>query len=155
MSKIFKKLQLQQTDKSLEPWRSAKLSLLPKRGWIRTLRTSLGMPLKVLGERLGITSAGVSKLEKSEASGTITLNSLRKIADALDCELEYALIPKTSLKEMREQQATKQAQEQIGAVSHSMMLAGQEVDQASHQLIFEELVKELLDGNDKRLWKNV
>ena len=155
MPKIFKKLQLQQTDQSLESWRSAELSLPPKQGWIRALRTSLGMTLNVLGDRLDITSAGVSKLEKSEASGAITLNSLRKIAEALDCELEYALVPKASLKKMREQQAIKQAQEQIGAVSHSMTLAGQEVDRASHQLIFEELVKDLLDGNDKGLWKNV
>ena len=153
MSKIFKKLKQQQTEKSLETWRNAELSLLPKQGWIRSLRTSLGMTLDVLGQRLEITSAGLSKLEKSEANGTITLNSLRRAAEALDCELKYALVPSASLEEMKHKQALKKAREQMQSVSHSMKLEAQEVDASSQQLLLDELVKDLLEGKDKELWK--
>ena len=67
MSKVFKKLKLQQAEKSLETWRNAKLSLLPKQGWLRSLRTSLGMTQDVLSKRLDITSAGVGKLGFGQA----------------------------------------------------------------------------------------
>ena len=154
MSKIFQNMRFQQIEKSLDFWRSAELALRPEQGWIRTIRTSLGMSLSILGQRLEITGAGVSKLEKSEASGAITLNSLRRVAEALDCELQYALVPKISLKDTKERQAIKKAHEHIDAVSHSMMLSGKEVDHPSRQLIFEELVKGFLDGSGKVLWSD-
>ena len=152
MSKVFKKLQLHQVDKSLETWRITELSLRPNQGWVRSIRTSLGMTMKVLGQRLDITIPSVSKIEKAEASGTITLNSLRRAAEALDCELKYALVPRSPLRDMRKQQAIKKAQEHINTVAHSMTLEGQEVDQSFHELIFEELVKDFLEGSDKLLW---
>ena len=153
MSKVFKKLKLQQTEKSLETWRNKKLSLLPKQGWLRSLRTSLGMTQNVLSKRLDITSAGVGKLEKSEANGTITLNSLRRAAEALDCELKYALVPRVPLTEMKQKQALKKAQEQMLSTIHSMKLEAQGVDDSSQQLIIDELVKDFLEGSDKELWK--
>ena len=153
MSKVFKKLKLQQTDKSLEKWRDTALSLTPKQGWLRTLRTSLGMTQDVMSKRLDISSVSVGKLEKSEANGTITLNSLRRAAEALDCELKYALVPRAPLTEMKQKQALKKAQEQMQSTGHSMKLEAQEVDDSSQQLIMNELVKDLLEGNEKELWK--
>lgn len=153
MTKIFKQLKLQQAEKSLESWRNAELSLRPNEGWIRTIRTSLLMPINVLSKRLGITPAGLSKLERSEANGTITLNSLRRAAEALDCELKYSLVPQSSLKEMKEQQAIKKAKDQLRSVNHSMKLEDQEVDQSSQQVLLDELVKNILESNSKDLWK--
>lgn len=153
MNKIFNQLKLQQAEKSLESWRNAELSLLPNEGWIRTIRTSLLMPINSLSKRLGITPAGLSKLERSEANGTITLNSLRRAAEALDCELKYSLVPRSSLKEMKEQQAIKKAKEQLRSVNHTMKLEDQEVDQSSQQVLIDELVKNLLESNSKDLWK--
>jgi len=57
----------------------------------------LGMSAAAFARRLGMSPAGVRKLEGAEASYTITLASLRKLAQALDCELQYALVPRTSL----------------------------------------------------------
>ena len=153
MSKVFKKLKLQQTEKSLEKWRNTALSLTPKQGWLRTLRTSLGMTQDVLSKRLDISSVSVGKLEKSEANGTITLNSLRRAAEALDCELKYALVPRVPLNEIKKKQAKIKAQELMRSSSHSMKLEAQEVDELSQQFIMDELVKDLLEGSDKELWK--
>jgi predicted DNA-binding mobile mystery protein A len=55
------------------------------------------MGVAQLAKRLGVTPAAVVQLEKRELAGTVTLESLRKAAEALDCELVYALVPKTSL----------------------------------------------------------
>jgi transcriptional regulator with XRE-family HTH domain len=65
----------------------------------------------VLAERLGITSSGARKLEQAEAVDAITLGTLRRVAEALDCELQYALVPRRPLREMRWQQALHLAQQ--------------------------------------------
>jgi hypothetical protein len=44
-----------------------------------------------------MSGQGVLKLERAEADGTITLNTLTRIADGLDCEVRYVLIPRSSL----------------------------------------------------------
>ena len=69
----------------------------PPKGWIRALRDALGMTGAQLGARIGIRPQTVESIEKSEAAGTIQLNTLRRAAEALDCTLVYALVPNTSL----------------------------------------------------------
>ena len=97
MDKQFRDLQLHQMDALLETWSAAKLSARPRAGWVRAIRESLGMSAAAFARRLGMTPAGVRKLESAEASDSITLASLRKLAQTLDCELQYALVPRTSL----------------------------------------------------------
>ena len=63
----------------------------------RYLFLALGMSSKALGARLGVTAQGVRKLEQAEEGGTITLNTLARIAHGLDCEVHYVFVPRTSL----------------------------------------------------------
>ena len=97
MEKQFRDLQLQQMDALLQTWRVAEFSARPSAGWVRAIRDSLGMSAVAFAKRLGMTPVGVRKLESAEASDAITLASLRKLAQALDCELQYALVPRTPL----------------------------------------------------------
>lgn len=71
----------------------------PRCGWTKTIRLALGMSSKALGERLDMTAQGARKLEQAEANGTITLNTLARLADGLDCEVHYVFVPRTSLVE--------------------------------------------------------
>ena len=66
----------------------------PAIGWLRTIREALGMSTVVLARRLGMSPQGLRDLERSEADEGIRMNSLRKVADALDCDLVYDLIPR-------------------------------------------------------------
>jgi predicted DNA-binding mobile mystery protein A len=83
----------------------------PRCGWTKTVRLALGMSSKALGERLGVTAQGVRKLEQAEANGTITLNTLSRLAQGLDCDVHYVLVPRTSLVE----QVIRRAHEVTGA----------------------------------------
>ena len=74
-------------------------NVTPRCGWTKTVRLALGMSSKALGERLGMTAQGVRKLEQAEANGSITLNTLARLAHGLDCEVHYVFIPRTSLVE--------------------------------------------------------
>ena len=69
----------------------------PRCGWTKTIRLALGMSSKALGARMGVTAQGVRKLEQAEEGGTITLNTLARIAHGLDCEVHYIFVPRTSL----------------------------------------------------------
>lgn len=65
-----------------------------KRAWLRFSREASWMSARVAGERIGISHAAWMGLEQSEASGAISLASLQRAAEALDCELIYAIRPK-------------------------------------------------------------
>src|SRR3984885_14996073 len=70
---------------------------VPPKGWVRAIRDALGMSGVQLAKRLKVSPQTVEAMEKSEAGGTIQLNTLKRAAEALDCTLVYALIPRTSL----------------------------------------------------------
>ena len=152
MKNQFRDLQLEQIDALLARWRGAQLSARPRTGWVRAIRESLGMSAAAFARRLGMTHAGVRKLESAEASDVITLASLRKLAQALDCELHYALVPRTSLKQQKHDRAKAVARERLRPMSHSMALEDQAVQEPLNQRQLEMTVKELLEGSGRELW---
>ena len=87
--------------------------LIPRAGWIATLRQGLGLTIGQLGSRLEITAQGVYKLEKAERKGTITLASLRRAAHAMDAELVYFIVPRNSVQDTIEQRARARSRKSI------------------------------------------
>ena len=152
MNNQFRDLQLQQIDDQLASWRAAQLSVRPKSGWVRAIRESLGMTATAFARRLGMSQAGVRKLESAEASDVITLASLRKLAEALDCELQYALVPRMSLKQHVHDRAAVVAQERLRPIAHSMALEDQAVQASLNKLLLDQAVKELIEGSHRELW---
>jgi predicted DNA-binding mobile mystery protein A len=98
----------------------ADLSLLnrpryhPTGGWVKTIRESLGMSELELSARLGVTQQRVSQLQSAEAKESIQLSTLRRAAEALNCELVYYLAPKEALGNMVWRQAFAKAAEEVG-----------------------------------------
>ena len=152
MDKQFRDLQIQQMDALLEIWRTAQLSARPRSGWVRTIRESLGMSAAAFARRLGMTPVGVRKLESAEASDAITLASLRKLAQALDCELQYALVPRNSLQQQVRDRAEMVARERLRPIAHSMALEDQAVQGPQNKLQLEVAIKELIEGSRRELW---
>ncbi|EHD23700.1 MULTISPECIES: mobile mystery protein A [Brenneria] len=106
-----KELKIKQVDKMLNDIVHQRVIKRPKKGWINLIRTALGMSTRALGDRVGLSQPRVSLIEKGEIDGSITLSTLEKVAEGLDCELVYYLVPKQgkSLEGLREQQAEKKA----------------------------------------------
>jgi predicted DNA-binding mobile mystery protein A len=107
----------------------------PRDGWIRTIRTALGMSAAQLGRRLGVSQQEATDLERRERSGSITLSTLAKAAEALDCDLQVTFVPKTSLDEAVKRQAAAKALAERNRVLHTMRLEAQDegVDDALAQ----------------------
>lgn len=152
MKNQFRDLQLKQTDALLASWKAAQLSARPRSGWVRATREALGMSAAAFARRLGMSHAGVRKLEGAEASDAITLASLRKLAAALDCELQYALVPRTSLRQHVQDRAEAVAKQRLHPISHSMALENQMVQEPLNKLQLELTVKDLLEGSRRELW---
>lgn len=135
-------------DRVLASFRKLPRRTPPPRGWIRALRDALGMTAEQLGERMGITQPSVQRLELSEAEGTIQLSSLRRAAEALDCEVVYALVPRKTLRETYEAAARVVARRELGRVSHSMALEDQGVEDEDEDERLRRFIAEELDPRE-------
>jgi predicted DNA-binding mobile mystery protein A len=98
----------------------------PRGGWVRAIRDALGMSLADLGHRMGIAAQSVAALEAAERSGGIKLDSLRRAADALDCDLAYVLLPRHSLEETVRRAAVAAVEREARAVHQTMRLEDQD-----------------------------
>lgn len=105
-----------------------------------------------LGARLGITSPSIIELEQREASGSISMSSLLKAAEALDCTLVYALVPNSTLEETFSDQARKVAARRFHQVSHTMELEAQGLNAEDRKAQYEELVETLVRENPRAIW---
>lgn len=149
-----RRLLLKQIDQQMKPWRMLRVKQnRPKAGWVRTLRNALGMTTQELAARMGLKQGRVSQLEKAEMHDAITLRSLRSAAHAMHCELLYAIVPQTSLTQVLKAKAQAVASQQMEQVSHSMGLEAQSLTKKQQEEQWAELVKTLLDGPPKKLWR--
>lgn len=142
-----------QLDKRLNILQNVDVLARPPRGWIKAIREALGMTSAQLGNRLGVSQPRVLGIEKAEASGSITLESLERAARALDCRLIYAIVPRKPLELLVEDRARTLAKKRLRATSHSMALEDQRVDEADEQDHLKRLVQNLLDQPGSALWE--
>lgn len=152
MNKVFRDLQQRQIADLLAPWTRAADQPLPPSGWISAIRHALGMSGVQFAKRLGMTRQGVSLLESREAEGSITLDALRKAAEALDAKLVYAIVPRTSLTETVRAQAQRKAEEELHRVAHSMRLEAQNITRDEHHAQIADRAEELLRTRPRELW---
>mgnify|MGYP003147861616 CR=1 FL=1 len=128
----------------------------PKLGWIHTARTALGMSGASLARRMNQTRPSVANLENSEREGRATLRSLREAAEAMNCELVYALVPKggnvAQSQEEAEAQAERKARRLVGLASTHMALEAQRLSDSASKAALERLRNELVRSLPRDFW---
>lgn len=125
----------------------------PSSGWINTTRRAYGMTLSQLAKRLNSTPQRILAAEQSEQRGSISLNNLRKVAEALEMELYYTLVPKQeTLSKNLEAQALKQATKIVRRVSQNMQLEGQALSTTNEAQAIKRQAEQLLNGPPKQIW---
>jgi predicted DNA-binding mobile mystery protein A len=125
----------------------------PPRGWVKAIREALGMTTSQLAERLGVVQSRVPALEQAEAKKTVTLASLEKAANAMDCRLVYALVPRNSLENLVEDHARRKAKHRLQSISHSMALEAQSVAEADAEEQLKRLTRQLIEKAGSELWE--
>ncbi|EEZ80547.1 MAG: mobile mystery protein A [Candidatus Thioglobus sp.] len=124
----------------------------PKEGWIRTLRKSLGMSANQLAKYLDMSSSQATQMERMEAEDRITIKQLRRVANVLNCDLEYAIIPRKPVESTITEQAKIKAQELISKVDDQMRLEDQQLSKAQLTEQLEIEIDRLVEEMPRTLW---
>ncbi len=148
-----KELQITQLSKKLEEYKELQQSGRPINGWIKAIRTTLGMSLEQLANRLQVSKQNIQGMEKREQEMAITLKSLQDVAQAMDMQLVYALIPKDdSLTALIERKANELALNIVERTSQNMALENQQVNEKQALYAVKKRKEAILQEMPKALW---
>ena len=121
----------------------------PVHGWAKAIREALGMSTAQLARRLKVKQPSVVAIEQSEEKGTIELATLRRVAEALGCQLVYALVPNRPLEDTIRDHARLFLRGRRESVEHSMMLEGQTVAWKDAEGLVDRVLRET---NPRHFW---
>lgn len=148
-----RKILIEQLDKKLEPFQKTDLVIIPDKGWIHTIRTTLNMTMAQLGTKLKITRQGVKSIEENEAKGSISINSLKEIGNVLDLKLVYGFVPKDgTIDNLINIKAQKLAQKIVLRTNQNMKLENQGIGDDKLNETINDLAKEIKREMKKSLW---
>ncbi len=149
MTSKMKQLQLQTLDRHLA---EVRVCDRPSDGWIAAVRKALGMSVRQMAVRMQMTQQSAARLENNEIEDVITLKSLRKAAQVLNCRLVYALVPNDgSLQSILDKQAHIKAKDIVSAVDHTMQLEAQGVGNLAQKIT--ETAHEFAKTPNPKLWE--
>lgn len=138
------KLNLKNAQKRRESLLMALPAMQVRPGWIKYTRFILGMTLKELAKRAGLAVPTVAQAERREAEGKVTLETLNKLAEAMECEFVYAFVPKKDVEEVLRGKAVEKAKRIILKADTHMKLEDQQVTE-DLQFRIDMLAEQLLE----------
>ena len=125
----------------------------PKDGWITLLRQALGMSGANVAARMDVSRNAVYQAERNEREGAITIAQMRKIADAMDAEFVYAVIPKGSVEDVIRTQAHRKAEARVRRASSHMALESQSLPSEQTKQRIDDLAEQLLREMPPDFWE--
>jgi predicted DNA-binding mobile mystery protein A len=127
----------------------------PPEGWVRTVRKAIHMSGAQLARRIDGTRALVAQVEKNELSGTVSIRSLRNVAEAMGCRFVYAIVPNDVTTEaLIAKRAKEKAQEIVAYAGKHMALEAQALGKKQTKLEIERLQKQFVAELPSDLWDN-
>jgi predicted DNA-binding mobile mystery protein A len=124
---------------------------VPRTGWVREIRTALGLSQSQLAARAGVSRATVQQMERAEAERRITLASLDKLAHAMDCQVALVIMPRGgTLEDVRRRQALAKAEVILHERTKDNKRPPKPVDLERRK---QQIVTRLLRGSRRRLWR--
>ncbi len=148
-----KTLQLQHLNNKMLRLASLKEEVVPSTGWIKAIRTSLGMSMQQLGNKLNISKQGVLDIERREKDGSISIKSLREVAHVMDMKLVYGFIPLDgTLDALIEKKAKELAKQIVMRTAHTMQLEDQANSNERIEAAIRERTAAIQNEMPKILW---
>jgi predicted DNA-binding mobile mystery protein A len=147
------KLKIEQLETKLSVFEPIAGVTVPPIGWVKAIRQALGMSMRQLANRLGISKQSVLEMEQREKNCAITIKSLREVARALDMELVYGFVPQDgSLNALIDRKARELATKIVSRTSQSMLLEDQEISYERYEKAIDDRVAKLKYEMPKILW---
>ena len=148
-----KKLLVDQLDQKLAGFNDARKVLVPEKGWINTIRTSLNMTREQLGTKLRLTKGAIQKIEEREATGQITINKLKDVGKVLDMQFVYGFVPKDgTIDNLISNKAEKLARKIVLRTHQNMKLEDQGISDSKINDSIIDLANEIKREMRKSLW---
>jgi len=145
-------VRLHQLSEMLEKNRG--IPIVPKKGWLFSIRTALWMTAESAAKRAGVTKAAWMAAEKREILESISIMNLKKFLMALDCTFEYMPISEISLEKMLEKQALKFTKEEVATVHSTMALEDQALWKTFSDMTTKNQTEDIIrSGNWKKIWQ--
>ncbi|MCB9094910.1 MAG: mobile mystery protein A [Halobacteriovoraceae bacterium] len=148
--KKIRNLQLKHVQEQLSALKKQDMVARPPKGWIRFIREALGMSSKALAKRAGISANTMSEAERAEISDSISLKRLKHLADSMNCDVVYYLLPREPIREMIEKRARHLAEQKLRNVAVHMDIEDQAVGKEFIEERLQEEIEEL--KYSKKLW---
>ena len=152
MKNKYKQLSLKQLDKTLRSFEAIKRTATPPKGWVRAIRDALGMSARQLAERLGVQQQRIARIEQDEKQGGVTVNTLRNVAEAMECEFVYGFVPKESLEQTVRDQARRVAIKRMDRSNQMMRLEAQELGDEEKKKVLDGFTDEIANEMPRNLW---
>jgi len=148
-----KELQREQLSRKMQPFGSAAAVPTPPVGWIRAIRTALGMSMRQLGDRIGVTRQSIHDVEHREMEGAVTIAQLRDIGNAIDMKLVYGFVPNDgTLDALIERKARELAEKIVLRTDQNMRLEAQENSTERRETAIRKRAEELKRDMPRYLW---
>jgi predicted DNA-binding mobile mystery protein A len=148
-----KKLLIEQLDQKLAHFKDAGMVLVPQKGWVNTIRTTLNMTREQLGNKLEVTKGAIQKIEEREATGQITINKLKDVGNALNMKFIYGFIPKDgTIENLINLKAEKLARKIVLRTNQHMKLEDQGISEDKIEHSINDLANEIKREMRKSLW---
>ena len=126
----------------------------PLGGWLAAFQEAIGMSAPALADRLGISRNSVYSSIEKERLGSISVNQLEKMAEAMGGKLIYAIVPREGDTEhIVMTQARKKAKRIIQRTRAHMALEEQTEGLRSQEEMIGELAYEMVREMPRDFWK--
>ena len=152
MKAKHKKLAREQLNAVLKRFEPLKTQVPPAKGWIRAIRDALGMTGEQLATRLNVNKQRVSRIEQDEKRGKVKLETLRNVAEAMDCIFVYGFVPRDSLEQIVRDQAGLVAKKRTARSNQTMRLEKQELRKEEKEKALTDLIEDIVNTMPKSLW---
>lgn len=126
----------------------------PKKGWVKEIREALGMSMQDLASRLGTIKQRIERIEKDEVSKKVTLESMKRVGAAMNCDFVYFFVPRTCLQATLKEQAVRAAEQITRNVSQTMDLEAQGTSDRSKSELISTLADEMILKEDRKIWRS-
>jgi len=125
---------------------------VPREGWLSTTRNALGMSAAQLAGRMNIARQNISQAEQNELSGRITLQTMKKMAEAMGCRFVYAIVPQNGVDELLAERARIIATRLVETTNKHMALEDQVLTDKQISNEIDRIQKEVLQDRPSDFW---
>ncbi|TFG77164.1 MAG: mobile mystery protein A [Thermodesulfobacteriales bacterium] len=127
---------------------------IPKEGWLSTTRNALGLSVAQLAGRMSVTRQDISKIERNELTGSVTLKTMQNIAEAMGCRFVYAIVPRNRVEDLLVERAKIIATRIVETTNKHMALEDQALSDKQISNEINRMQKEILQDIPSDFWND-